>query len=88
VLFSALETIAYGDTSRSYRLRAYNDGHYLDTDLLVLEHGFSWGLTSGPAHIVNNMQLTDKAEWDEFSEVTVGSTPPHRSVEMLLQHQP
>jgi hypothetical protein len=88
VLFSALATIAYDDASRSYRFRAYHDGHYLDTELSVLDHGFSWGFTSGPAHIVNNMQLTAKGEWNEFTEVTVGSTTPHRSVEMLLQHQP
>ena len=88
VLYRALATIAYDDISRSYRFRAYNDGHYLDTELLVPEHGFSWSFTSGPAHIVNTMQLTDKGEWNEFSEVTVGSNPPHRSVEMLLQHQP
>jgi hypothetical protein len=88
VLFSALATIAYDDISRSYRFRAYNDGRYLDTELLVLEHGFSWGFTSGPVHIVNNMQLTHKGEWNEFSNVTVGSDPPHRSVEMLLQRQP
>ena len=36
VMFSALATIAYDDTSRSYRFRAYNDGHYLDTELSVL----------------------------------------------------
>jgi hypothetical protein len=86
VQYSALATIAYDDTSRRYRLRAYNDGHYLDTELSVLEHGFSWGFTSGPAYIVNNMQLTGKGEWSESTEVTVGSNPPHRSVEMLLQH--
>ena len=88
VLFSALATIAYDDTSRTYRFRAYNDGHYLDCELFVLEHGFSWGFAAGPAHTVNNMQLTDKGEWNEFSEMTVGITPPYRSVEMLLQHQP
>jgi hypothetical protein len=32
--------------------------------------------------------LTDKGEWDEVTEVTVGSNPPHRSVDMQLQHQP
>ncbi len=88
VMFSALATIAYDDTSRSYRFRAYNDGHYLDTELSVLDHGFSWGFTSGLAHIVNHMQLTAKGEWNEFTEVTVGSAAPHRSVEMLLQQQP
>ncbi len=88
VMFSALATIAYDDASRSYRFRAYNDGHYLDTELSVLDHGFSWGFTSGPAHIVNHMQSTAKGEWNEFTEVTVGSAAPRRSVEMLLQHQP
>jgi hypothetical protein len=87
-LFSALATVAYDDASHTYHFRAYHDGHYLDTELSVLDHGFSWGFTSGPAHIMNTMHLTAKGEWDESTEVTVGSNPPHRSVEMLLQHQP
>lgn len=88
VLFSALATIAYDEASNSYRIRAYSDGHYLDTELSLLEHGFSWGFTTGPAHIVNNMQLTGKGEWNESTEMTVGSNPPYHSMEMLLQHQP
>jgi hypothetical protein len=86
--FSALATIAYDDGSHTYRFRAYNDGHYLDTELSVPANGFSWSFTAGPAHIVNTMQLTGKGEWSEVTEVTVGSNPPHRSVEMLLQHRP
>jgi len=88
VLFSALATIAYDDTSHAYRFRAYNDGHYLDTELSVPANGFSWSFTAGPAHIVNTMHLTRKGEWGEVTEVTVGGHPPHRSVEMLLRHQP
>jgi hypothetical protein len=38
ILFSALATIAYDDASHTYRFRAYNDGyndgHYLDTELM------------------------------------------------------
>jgi hypothetical protein len=86
-LFSALATIAYDDASHTYRFRAYNDGHYLDTELSVPANGFSWSFTAGPAHIVNTMHLTGKGEWDEVTDVTVGSNPPHRSVEMLLRHQ-
>jgi hypothetical protein len=84
VLFSALATITYDDASHTYRFRGYNDGHYLDTDLTVPTNGFSWSFTSGPAHIVNTMHLTGKGEWDEVTDVTVGSNPPHRSVEMHL----
>jgi len=88
ILFSALATIAFDDASHSYRFRAYNDGHYLDTELSVPANGFSWGFTAGPAHIVNTMHLTGKGEWDEVTDVTVGSNPPHRSLDMLLQHLP
>jgi hypothetical protein len=88
VQFSALATIAYDDASHTYRFRAYNDGHYLDTELSVPANGFSWSFMSGPAHIVNTMHLTSKGEWDEVTDITVGSNPPHRGVEMLLQHQP
>lgn len=88
VVFSALATIAYDDASHTYHFRAFHDGHYLDTELSVPANGFSWGFTAGPAHIVNTMHLTDKGEWDEVTEVTVGSNPPHRSVDMQLQHQP
>jgi hypothetical protein len=88
VQFSALATIAYDDASRTYHFRAYHDGRYIDTDLSVPDKGFSWDFTSGPAHIVNTMHLTEKGEWNEVTEVTVGGNPAHRSVEMLLQHVP
>lgn len=88
VVFSALATIAYDDASHTYRFRAYHDGHYLDTELSVPAEGFSWSFTAGPAHIVNTMHLTGKGDWDEVTEVTFGSNPPHRSVEMLLQRLP
>lgn len=88
VQFSALATVAYDDASDTYRFRAYHDGRYLDAELSVPVKGFSWSFAAGPAHIVNTMHLTAKDEWDETTETTVGSNPPHRSVEMLLQRQP
>lgn len=87
VQFSALATVAYDDATHTYHFRAYNDGHYVDTELKVPDHGFSWGFTAGPAHIANTMHLTAKGEWDEVTEVTVGNHPPRKSVEMLLHKQ-
>lgn len=86
--FQALATVAYDDASGAYRFRAYNDGRYLDTTLTVARGGFSWGFTAGPAHIVNTMHLTAKDQWQETTQVSVGSNPPHPSVEMLLDRQP
>jgi len=86
--FSALATISFDDATRTYRIRAYNDGHYLETELSVLADGFSWSFPAGPARILNSMHLTSKGEWQEVTEATVGSASPQRSVEMLLQHLP
>jgi hypothetical protein len=86
--FQALATIAYDDATHTYRFRAYNEGHYIDTELTVQPDGFAWGFTAGPAKIQNTMHLTDKGEWQESTDVTFGSNPTHRSVDMLLQHQP
>lgn len=88
VSFSALATVAFDDATHTYRFRAYNAGHYVDTELTVVADGFSWGYDSGPVHIANTMHLTDKGEWSETTESTYGANPPQRAVEMLLQHQP
>jgi hypothetical protein len=86
--FQALATVAYDDASHTYRFRAYNDGHYIDTELTAQADGFAWGFNAGPARIQNTMHLTVKSEWQETTDVTFGSNPPHRSVDMLLQDQP
>jgi hypothetical protein len=85
--FQALATVAYDDATHTYRFRAYNDGHYLDTELSVLADGFSWGFQGGPAHVVNTMHLDAKGLWQETTEVTFGSNPPRKSVEMVLEKQ-
>ncbi|HEV2348575.1 MAG TPA: DUF1579 domain-containing protein [Terriglobia bacterium] len=84
--FSALATISFDDATRTYRIRAFNDGHYLDAELALLADGFSWGFPAGPVRIVNTMHLTAKGEWHEVSEATMGNAPPRGGVEMLLQH--
>jgi len=35
IVFQALAIISYDDTTSTYRFRAYSDGHYLDTELIV-----------------------------------------------------
>lgn len=86
--FRALATISFDDAMHAYRFRAYHDGHYVDTELTVIANGFSWGFAAGPAHIANTMHLTNKGEWAETTDVTMGNNPAFRSVDMLLQHQP
>jgi len=88
VVFSALATVSYDEAAKAYHFRAYNEGRYLDTELAVTVDGFSWSFTGGPAHVVNTMHLTGKGEWQETTEVAMGSDPPRKVVEMLLTKQP
>jgi hypothetical protein len=85
--FNALATVSYDEATHAYRFRAYNGGHYIDTELTVLPDGFSWGYKAGLANIVNTMHLTPKGEWSEVTEATVGTNPPMHAVDMLLVKQ-
>ena len=88
IVFQALATISYDDTTSSYRFRAYNNGHYLDTELKVTPKGFEWGYAAGPLKVNNVMRINEKGEWAEVTESGYGGTPPRKSVEMALQRQP
>jgi hypothetical protein len=87
IVFQALATICYDDASSTYRFRAYNDGHYLDTELQVTAKGFEWGYTAGPLKVNNVMRVNEKGEWAETTESTYGAAPPRKSVEMALRRQ-
>jgi hypothetical protein len=85
--FEALATVSYDEATHAYHFRAYNGGHYIDTELTVLPDGFSWGFKAGPADIVNTMHLTAKGEWSEQTVATMGTNPPMHAVDMLLTKQ-
>ena len=87
IVFHAMATIAYDDTTSTYRFRAYNEGRYLDAELKVTATGFEWGYTAGPVKVSNTMKLTGQGEWYETTEFTYGATPPRRSVEVTLKRQ-
>ena len=88
IVFQALATISYDQATSSYRFRAYNNGHYLDTELKVTSKGFEWGYTAGPLKVNNVMRINEKGEWAEVTESAYGATSPRKSVDMLLQRQP
>jgi hypothetical protein len=88
IVFQALATVSYDDSTSVYRFRSYSDGHYLETELKVIPQGFIWGYEAGPLKVSNSMRLNEKGEWVEVTESTYGSTPPRKSVEMVLKRQP
>jgi hypothetical protein len=87
VIFNALATVSYDESTKTYRFRAHNDGRFLDTELKVGDKSFDWGYQAGPAKVTFHMKLTDKGEWSEVGEYTIGDQPPRKSIELLVRKQ-
>jgi ketosteroid isomerase-like protein len=85
--FSALATIAFDETSGTYRFRAHSDGNYLDTEMIVRENGVEWGYSRGPAVITNVMKLDGEGRWIEFTDVSVNGGPPRRVTEIQVSRE-
>ncbi|HYM12694.1 MAG TPA: hypothetical protein VEU62_18290 [Bryobacterales bacterium] len=87
VVFRALATVSYDDGTGAYRMRAYNDGRYLETELKLAGNGkgFTWGFVFGQIRTDYVMTINEKDEWTEVGEVTMGAQPPRKFVELTVR---
>jgi hypothetical protein len=86
VVFRALATVSYDDAAGVYRIRAHNDGRFIDTELkLVADKGFDGGFTAGPAKISYKMRINELGEWTETGEATIGDQPARKFVNMNVK---
>lgn len=83
VVFNALATVSFDPGTNSYRIRAYRDGHYLDTEMKLTESGFEWGFATGPVTVRNVMTLKD-GRWVETTDAKMPDGREFRTVEMNL----
>ena len=83
----ALGLITFDDISGSYRIRAYNDGRWLETDLKLLEEGkgLSWGFSLGEISTKSVLRINDNGEWTELAEITIGTRPPQKLMELVVR---
>ena len=87
VRFNALATISYDGAAKQYRIRAYTDGHYLDTELKPAAKGFEWSRPAGPGKVVFKMVLNEKGQWHETGEFSMAGQPPQKAIELLVTKQ-
>ena len=85
----ALGIISYDDEAGAYRMRAYNDGRYLETELKLAENGkgISWGFVLGEIKTSSVLRINEKGEWTELAEITIGSQPPRKFMELTVSPQ-
>jgi hypothetical protein len=82
----ALGIVSYDDETRTYHMRAYNDGRYLETDLKLADDGKSltWGFALGEIKTNSLLRIDDKGRWTELTELAIGSQPPRKYMELTV----
>ncbi len=85
----ALGIVSYDDEAGTYRMRAYNDGRYLETDVKLAENGkgITWGFALGEIKTSSVLRINERGEWTELAEITIGSQPPRKFMELMVSPQ-
>jgi hypothetical protein len=88
-LLQALGIISYDDESATYRMRAFNDGRFLECEVALLNDGkgLRWGFSLGEIKTSSTLRITDKGDWTELTEVSFGSQPPQKLMELTVRPQ-
>lgn len=88
-LLQALGIVSYDDESRTYHLRAFNDGRFLETEMKLLENskGMTWGFALGEIRTNSVLQINERGEWTELAEISIGSQPPKKLLELTIRPQ-
>ena len=88
-LLQAFGIISYEDESRTYRLRAFNEGRFLETQMKLLEEGkgMSWGFALGEIRTNSVLRINERGEWTELAEISIGSQPPKKLLELTVRLQ-
>ena len=82
----ALGIISYDDEAGVYRMRAYNDGRYMETELKLAAggRGASWGFTIGAFRTNSVLSINPAGEWTESHDLLFGSDPPRKIMEIRV----
>jgi hypothetical protein len=88
-LLQALGVISYEDETCTYRMRAFNDGRFLETDVKLLEdvEGMTWGFTLGQIATSSTLRINERGDWTERAEITIGVQPTRRLLELCVRRQ-
>jgi hypothetical protein len=86
VALQALGVVSYDDDTGTYHMRAYNDGRYLETELKLADNGegFTWEFVLGEIKTSSVLRIDEKGQWKELTDITIGSQPPRKFIELTV----
>jgi len=86
-VLQAFGVISYDDEVRAYRMRAFNDGRFLETEVQLSKHGpgLQWGFALGDVRTSSILRINEKGEWTEHAEIRISGQPPKTLLELTLR---
>ena len=76
-----------GEGAGTYRMRAFNDGRWLETEVKLIDGGdaITWGFTLGEMKTNSVLRINQQGEWMELAELTIGSRPTQKLMDLTVR---
>ena len=85
VVLQALGLVDFEDAAGVYRMRAFNDGRWLESEVrLVGEGSIAWGFVVGEIRTSTVLRVSE-GEWSEVGELWVGERGPLRMMDLRVR---
>jgi hypothetical protein len=83
----ALGLISFDDETGTYKMRAFNDGRWLEAEVKLAGTGnsLSWGFTLGPYKTTTVLRINENGEWTEHGEIAVNDRPPQKMMDLKVR---
>jgi len=83
----ALGVVSFDDETGTYRMRAFNDGRWLETEVKLADQGnsISWGFALGEFKTTTVLRINEKGEWTELGELVIGDRRPQKMMELRVR---
>lgn len=85
----AFGIISYNDETATYHMRAFNDGRFLETDMMVIDTAkqITWGFALGEIKTNSVLRIDENGDWTELHEITIGTQPPRKFMEVRVSRR-
>ncbi|HTF42728.1 MAG TPA: hypothetical protein VK641_02450 [Terriglobales bacterium] len=83
----ALGLISFDDETGTYRMRAFNDGQWLECEVKLADSGdsISWGFTFGQFKTTTELRINDIGEWTECGELVTSEGSVHKILDLRVK---
>jgi hypothetical protein len=83
----ALGLISFDDETGIYKMRAFNDGRWLETEVKLVDGGnsISWGFALGEFKTTTVLRINVNGEWTEHGELVIGDRPPQKMMDLKVR---